>query len=159
MIRRVLYSLKRQYGGNIVVYQGTSVADAKTGLLTQTSTSTGINRAIVLPVQMTREARQALSGASSNASLSRGWGGVESGKRLFIIDRSDAPTLIVTMSDWIGYDGRKYSIEILEEYEYEAAWLITGKEMVGDLITGSVHTLTSNSDISLQAGTNTVLES
>ena len=32
-------------------------------------------------------------------------------------------------TDWVGYNGRKYAIENYEEYEFDAAYLITGKEL------------------------------
>ena len=136
-IRRVLYALKRQYGGSVVVYQnGVVTTDAKTGEVVRTKTATRIHRAIVLPVTLSREVKQSISLISANKQMVMG-GGFESGKRLFIIERRDCPRLVLKESDWLVYHGRKYSIENFEEYEFDAAYIIHGKELVGESIGGA----------------------
>jgi len=155
-IRRVLYALKRQYGGTITIYQnGTVTADTKTGAVSRTKTATKIHRAVILPVKISREVKQSISVISANKSLVGG-GGWEAGKRVFIVDRRDASTLSLKESDWIGFNGRKFAIENFEEYEFDAAYVITGKEVkgeplgvLGSIITESVTdtvSLASNSD-------------
>jgi hypothetical protein len=153
-IQRVLYALKRQYGGAIVVYQNQSVAtDPKTGEVTRTKTAVRIQRAVVLPVTISREVKQAISVISANKMAVSGGSGFETGKRLFIIDRRDAPTLTLTASDWIGYDGRRYAIESFEEYEFSSAWIVVGKALIGeDLGVGG-------SIVEQSAATNVVLTS
>ena len=132
-IQRVLYALKRQYGGAIVVYQNQSVAtDPKTGEVTRTKTAVRIQRAVVLPVTVSREVKQAISVISANKMAVSGGSGFETGKRLFIIDLRDAPNLTLTASDWIGYDGRRYAIESFEEYEFSSAWIVVGKALIGE---------------------------
>jgi len=131
-IRRVLYSLKRQYGGSVVVYQnGVVTTDAKTGEVTRTKTATRIHRAIVLPVTLSREVKQSISLISANKQMVTG-GGFESGKRLFIIERRDCPNLVLHKSDWLAYNGRRYAIETYEEYEFDVAYIVTGKELPGE---------------------------
>jgi len=131
-IRRTLYALKRQYGGSVVVYQnGAVTADTKTGDVARTKTATRIHRAIVLPVTVSREVKQSISLISANKQMVTG-GGFESGKRLFIIERRDCPSLVLHKTDWLAYNGRKYSIENYEEYEFDAAYIITGKELPGE---------------------------
>ena len=132
-VQRVLYALKRQFGGAIVVYQNQSVAtDPKTGEVTRTKTAVRIQRAVVLPVTVSREVKQAISVISANKMAVSGGSGFETGKRLFIIDRRDAPNLTLTASDWIGYDGRRYAIESFEEYEFSSAWIVVGKALIGE---------------------------
>lgn len=131
-IRRVLYALKRQYGGSVVVYQnGVVTTDAKTGEVTRTKTATRIHRAIVLPVTLSREVKQSISLIFANKQMVTG-GGFESGKRLFIIERRDCPSLVLHKSDWLAYNGRKYAIDTFEEYEFDVAYIITGKELPGE---------------------------
>jgi hypothetical protein len=131
-IRRVLYALKRQYGGSIVVYQnGVVTTDTKTGEVARTKTATRIHRAIVLPVTVNREVKQSISLISANKQMVTG-GGFESGKRLFIIERRDCPNLVLHKTDWLAYNGRRYAIENYEEYEFDAAYIITGKELPGE---------------------------
>ena len=133
-IRRVLYALKRQYGGSIVVYQnGAVTTDTKTGEVARTKTATRIQRAIVLPVTLSREVKQSISLISANKQMVTG-GGFESGKRLFIIERRDCPNLVLHKTDWLAYNSRKYAIENFQEYEFDAAYIIHGKELVGEAV-------------------------
>jgi len=155
-IRRVLYALKRQYGGAIVVYQnGTVTTDTKTGDVTRTKTATRIHRAVVLPATVSREVKQSISLISANKQLVTG-GGFEAGKRLFIIERRDCPCLVLHASDWVAYNGRRYAIENYEEYEFDAAYIITGKELPGESlgVAGSVVDLSAGNTVALgsQAG-------
>jgi hypothetical protein len=153
-IRRVLYALKRQYGGTIVVYQnGTVTTDAKTGEVTRTKTATRIHRAVVLPETISREVKQSISLISANKQMVTG-GGFEAGKRLFIIERRDCPNLVLKESDWLVYHGRKYAIENFEEYEFDAAYIIHGKELVGESIGGGAMVADASSDVAMiaQAG-------
>jgi len=150
-IRRVLYALKRQYGGTIVVYQnGTVTTDTKTGETTRTKTATRIQRAVVLPETISREVKQSISLISANKQMVTG-GGYEAGKRLFIVERRDCPHLVLKESDWLVYHGRKYSIENFEEYEFEAAYIIHGKELVGEAISGGATVTEANNALTLAA--------
>ena len=154
-IHRVLYALKRQYGGSIVVYQnGVVTTDAKTGEVARTKTATRIQRAVILPVKVSAEVKHTVALISANKQMLTGaGGGFESGQRLFIIERRDCPSLVLHKTDWVAYNGRKYAIENYEEYEFDAAYIITGKEMLGesagvpgsvaDLVTGSTMVMDS----------------
>jgi len=148
-IRRVLYALKRQYGGTVVVYQnGAVTTDAKTGDVTRTKTATRIHRAVVLPETISREVKQSISLISANKQMVTG-GGFEAGKRLFIVERRDCPNLALKQSDWLVYHGRKYAIENFEEYEFEAAYIIHGKELVGESIGGGATTAEADTGLTL----------
>jgi len=152
-IRRVLYALKRQYGGTVVVYQnGTVTTDTKTGETTRTKTATRIHRAIVLSETISREVKQSISLISANKQMVTG-GGFEAGKRLFIIERRDCPNLVLKQSDWLVYHGRKYAIENFEEYEFETAYVIHGKELVGEAVgvAGSIHEGSATDALTLSA--------
>jgi hypothetical protein len=150
-IRRVLYAMKRQYGSTIIVYQnGTVTTDTKTGQVARTKTATRIQRAIVLPVTISREVKQSISLISANKQMVTG-GGFEAGKRLFIIERRDCPNLVLKESDWLVYHGRKYSIENFEEYEFDVAYIIHGKELVGESIGGGATTAEASDTLTLSA--------
>jgi len=152
-IRRVLYALKRQYGGGIVIYQNSVVTtDTKTGEVTRTKTATRIQRAVVLPVTISRELKQSISLISANKQFVTG-GSYESGKRLFIVERRDCPSLVLAESDWLAYNSRKYAIENFEEYEFDAAYVIHGKELKGEALgeVGSVLEVATGNDLSLHS--------
>jgi hypothetical protein len=72
---------------------------------------------------------------------------------LFIIERRDAPNLVLEASDWIGYNGRKYAIENFEEYEFDAAYIVTGKEMPGETlgVEGSIVEIDASNDLTLNS--------
>ena len=57
---------------------------------------------------------------------------------MFIVDRRDVPDLDLksfepTMDDWIVYKGLKYQIKHFNEFEFDSAWVFTGKAVLGDV--------------------------
>jgi len=124
--------MKREYGNPITVYQlGTAVTDYETGNKTSTQNSVYIRRAVVLPVSLTRNAVQSISVISANKRVMQG-GTFDPGLRKFIIDRKDVPsTFTIKQDDWIVYDGKRYDIKTVEEYEYQTAWLVHAKYIEG----------------------------
>ena len=116
MLNCQLYMLKRQFGGPIVLFHLLDSDTApQTGEATQTTEATPIARAIILPVELTREANKQSS--------------YDTGTRTFIIDYRDAPD--VAKDDWIVYGNGKYAIESVETYEL-AAWVVVGKQLIGE---------------------------
>jgi len=94
--------------------------------------------------------------SANKQMLTGAGGGFESGQRLFIIERRDCPSLVLHKTDWVAYNGRKYAIENYEEYEFDVAYIITGKELVGESIgvAGSIVDLSVGDALALdsQAG-------
>ena len=44
------------------------------------------------------------------------------------------PTLTtLTADDWIVYQGRKYQVSEVEAFEFDAGWIVTAKELVGEV--------------------------
>jgi hypothetical protein len=133
-IQQALYMLKRQYGGTIDIYtNGGSATDVRTGVKTVTKTITRVLRAIVLPVKINRDVVRSISAISANKEFVMG-GGYDTGTREFIVDRRDTPNLpTLNEDDWLIYRKRKYQIKTFEEFEFEAGWVITAKELVGEV--------------------------
>ncbi|KPK52073.1 MAG: hypothetical protein AMS22_09860 [Thiotrichales bacterium SG8_50] len=131
-IRRTLYSLKRQYGGRVDVYKlGAAATDYETGVKTYTRTVTTVRKAIVLPVQIKREVVQGISAISANKMFVYG-GTYDAGTRTFILDTRDLPdSYEIVMDDWLTYNGRRYDIKSISEFEQHTAWIIVGKEVKG----------------------------
>jgi hypothetical protein len=131
-IRRTLYSLKRQYGGRVNVYKLNSTdTDYETGEKTYDRTMITVQKCIVLPVQIKRETVQTISHISANKAFVYG-GSYDAGTRTFIIDTRDLPNdYEVTDDDWLVYDGRRYDIKSISEFEQHTAWVIIGKEVKG----------------------------
>lgn len=153
-IRRTLYALKRQYGGAVIIYQnGAVTTDTKTGEVTRLKTATRIQRAVVLPVTISWLVKQSISLISANKQMVMG-GSYAAGKRLFIVERRDCPQLVLHESDWLVYNSRKYAIENFDEYEFDAAYIIHGKEVKGEAIgvPGSVVALAATNTLTLASG-------
>lgn len=131
-MRAVLYSLKREYGGRIDLYNlGAVTSNAKTGARTVEKSVTVIKRAIILPADVARREVRGISLISANKSLVMG-GGYDSSVRVFIVDQRDAPGLSLSKDDWVVYDGKKYQIHDFDEFEFDTCWLITAKALLGE---------------------------
>jgi len=131
-IRQNIRALKAEYGGPITVYQLASVdTDYDTGAKTETHNSVYVPRAVVLPVSLSRNVIQTISMISANKQLVAG-GTHDQGLRIFIIDRSDVPsTYELHPDDWLVYDGKRYDVKKVDEYEYRTAWLVHTKAIEG----------------------------
>ena len=131
-IRRTLYSLKRQYGSRVDVYQLNSAeTDYKTGVKTVSKTVYVVRKCIVLPVKIAREVVKTISQVSANKAFVYG-GYYDAGTRQFIIDARDLPdSFTFTNDDWIVYDRRRYDIKSIEEFEQHTAWVLVCKEVLG----------------------------
>lgn len=133
-VQLALYSLKRQYGGPIVVYHLlSSTADTRTGRASHRYLATRIGRAAILPVKITREVLHNVSIIGANRQMVVG-GGFDTGKQLFIIDRRDAPALVLEKDDWIAYQGCKYAIAEIDGLEFGSAYVVTGKKLLGETV-------------------------
>lgn len=133
-MRMALYALKKDYGAPIDIYKLTSsTTDVRTGEKVVTKTVTHVRRAIVLPSKIDRIAQQTISVISANKEFVTG-GTYDSGQRDFIIDRRDVPALPeLTADDWIVFNRRKYQVKSTEAFEYDAGWVITARELVGEV--------------------------
>lgn len=131
LVRNCIYQLKREYGGEITLYQLTAATtDRATGVKTETHNSIFIPRVVVLPASVKREVIQSISAISANKKLVMG-GSIDIGTRVFIIDRLDAPGYTITNDDWIVYEHVRYDIKSVEEFEQSTAWLISAKAQEG----------------------------
>jgi hypothetical protein len=147
-IDQTLYMMKRQYGGTICIYQmGDMTVNHLTGVKTVPKTVTIIKRAIILPVKVSREVVKNISVISANKAFIVG-GNFDTGTRMFIIEQTDAPGLTLGESDWIVYRDRRYEIKSFEEYEFDKAWVVIGKQIKGD-IPSQIYTLAADNLIRL----------
>lgn len=133
-MRMALYSLKRDYGASIDIYKLVdSTTDVRTGEKQITKTVTHVRRAIVVPTKIDRIAQQTISLISANKEFVTG-GHWDASQRDFIIDRRDVPSLPeLTADDWIVFNNRKYQVKTVEAFEYDAGWVITARELVGEV--------------------------
>ncbi len=154
MIQQTLYSLKRQYGGTVSVYRlNNAETDVRTGRKQIDKDVFVVRRAIVLPVTVSRSVIQSISQISANKAFVYG-GSFDSGLRKFIIDARDLPGgFEFTNDDWLVYNGRRYEIKTISEFEFRAAWIIVGKELMGRTAE-QVHLVAADSLLGLATGAN-----
>jgi hypothetical protein len=127
-----LYSLKRQYGGPIVIYRLlNSAVDDETGEVTTNTLSYRVYRAIILPATMTRELLKDLASTPAIKQLMAG-GGYDRSRRVFIVDRRDVRDLTISLEDWLVWNGGKFQFEKIEELEFDTGWVITGHVLLGE---------------------------
>jgi len=138
-VLNTLYMLKRRYGGDFDLYRRgpDGATNHKTGVVTVDKTNIPIKRGIILPAKVIRESVQTLSIISANKAFVIG-GTYDSSTRMFIVDRRDVPNLELkdfqpTPDDWIVYKGRKYEITHFTEFEFDSAWVFTGRAVLGDV--------------------------
>ncbi len=133
-IRQALYQLKKDYGAPIDIYKlVSSTTNVRTGTKTITKTVTHVRRAVVIPARIDRVAQQSISLISANKQFVSG-GTYDASQRDFIIDRHDVRTLPeLTADDWIIYNRRKYQVKTVEAFEVDAGWVITARELVGEV--------------------------
>ena len=132
LIRQSLYALKRQYGGAIEVYRlEDAETDLRTGKKTVCKSVFPIRRAVILPAQLQREVIQSISQISANKKFVQG-GTFDRGHRNFIVDARDLPCgFEFTGDDWIVFRSRRYEIKQVFEFEFQAGWVVTGREILG----------------------------
>lgn len=150
-IQAVIYKLKRLYGGEIFLYRnGDPVTDLTTGVKTWTDrTVLRINRAIILPVTLTKEQIQSISLISSDKKFVYGGTHVR-GARRFYVDRRDLPSgYEIESDDFIVYDDKQYQIKNLQDTEFDAMYEILGVAVEG-VIPQRVHELSGKHILDFQ---------
>lgn len=153
-IRQTLYTLKRMFGSTIYLSKKTNVdTNYTTGVKTQNEWTWRINRAVVMPVSITREALQSISMISANKQFMYG-GTYDIGTRIFIIDAQDTPRdLTIETDDWLVYNDKRYQIKVREELEQATGWIVTAREVEGiNTPVVFVHTPISVSEIATNGG-------
>ena len=148
-IRQSLYQLKKDYGAPIDIYVlVSSDTDVRTGMKRVAKKVTHVRRAIVVPSRIDRVAQQTISIISANKQFVTG-GHYDVSQRDFIIDRRDIPALPeLTADDWIVYNRRKYQVKTVEAFEVDAGWVITARELVGE-VPEQIFTLRAESRLEL----------
>jgi hypothetical protein len=136
--------MKAGYGGPITLYKLISVStDRATGTKTAGHLSLPIDRAVVLPDMLSRNHVQTISIISANKQVVQG-GTYDPGIRRFIIDRSDAPAWELDQDDWLVYDGARFDIKTIEDFEQNTAWLVTAKHVRGAIVHEDIYQTVSH---------------
>lgn len=148
-IRSALYSLGQEYGaGPLSVYTNLgTTTDTKSGVKVVNRSVTIIEKVIVLPAKLNRDLVQTISMISANKSFVYG-GSYDSLARNFIVDRKHLTLASLTLNDWLVFDGQKYEIKRIDEFQYETAWVVLARQLVGE-IPEQIHPLATDHRLSL----------
>jgi hypothetical protein len=121
-----LYLLKREFGGAIDIYKLlTSETSARTGQKAVTTNVYHVARAVILPSGYSRVRAPGSKDTRGSRDVSL---------RDFIVDRKDVRGLTtLTADDWIVYRGSKYQVKEVESAEFDSGWVITAKELKGEI--------------------------
>jgi hypothetical protein len=131
-MRLAMYVHKRRNGATVFVRRKVTVAtDPQTGQSEWTVKTWKLKRVVILPARSMREDKRNVGALAANRAIVQG-GGYDTGARRFLIDRRDVPPdLVLQKDDWLVFNDRHYDIEVIESYEFDTAWQVTAKELVG----------------------------
>lgn len=127
-ISNVLYRMKRRYGlpVNFIKLLSETV-DLETGIKSQQRDSLMISRVIVLPSLIHREFFYDLAWITGNKDFTYG-GQTLTDERKFIVDRNDLGEWVLAVDDSLIYDGKRFDIREVNEFESRLGYLVTAKE-------------------------------
>lgn len=127
-IKEVIYSLKRDYGGPIDIYQNVDiVVDRATGQQTMSKNKWHVNRAIRLPRGIHRDAIFTSTGKTAFAYGNE----IQLADRQIIVDLKDLPPGF-KMGDenwYVIMDKQRFEVKSVEEYDNNAALYIILKQL------------------------------
>lgn len=129
LIKRVLYTLKRQHGVPVTLMQRTSsTVDLPTGNKTVAYRSIDIARALELPDVSQRKFAYDLAFIFANRSFTYG-AHFDIGMKRFLIDQSDMGTFQLKLDDYIIFNNKRYEVKQLEEVGQGRAFDVTAVEV------------------------------
>jgi hypothetical protein len=132
--------MKRRYGLPATLIRIVSEdVDLGTGVKTQVRDSLQISRVIILPSTIKREFFYDLAWITGNKDFTYG-GDTLTGSRKFVIDRNDLGTWSVKVEDALIYDGNRYDVQEVDEFENRLGYLITARESTSVPVNNIVET-------------------
>lgn len=137
MIRQVMYRMKFRYGCKVRLLRRTNVSvDRATGDKTMTIEGLYIRRALVLPNTVHREFFYDLAFIASNKNFTYG-GQVGTAERRVVFDKkslriSAGVYWTLEVGQWFLSEGKRYEVKEISQFEEAEAWLVTGKQSLGE---------------------------
>jgi hypothetical protein len=154
-MRRAIYALKRKFPQSVVLCRTTGTStDVSTGRQTETLVKSTIKRAVFLPARALRDFAYDLSFIAANKNFTYG-GLYDHTKRVVLIDRRDVDSsFVVDLNMHVIFDGRRYEVKELREYEEQEVILLVIDSLSGaPLMDHHDESVSTNMDIQ---GSNTV---
>lgn len=156
MVSKVLYSLKRKYLARVIIHRRLSeTVDLSTGVKTPVIQDWEIERAILLPNDLSRKFVYDLTFIASNKNFTYG-GTFDTGERRLILDANEVPVgFIPNRDDYIVYLSDRYEISDIGTFGENKGWILKIKTLTGAPVE-AVHshhvrsTLHLNSEVELE---------
>lgn len=155
-IRRILYSLKKRYGGHVTFHRDSEQLDLKTGKKIVTKEIFQISKAIILPNDIQQKFVYDLSFIANNKEFTTG-GIFDTGPRRVILDSKDLNGYVPQDRDYFTFDGVRYNVVRFSRFEFNTGYIITGQEVQGAPV-HEVHSVTPNSRCIFSDSVSEVLE-
>lgn len=132
-IRNVLYQLKRRYPGSIdIMRRTTNAVDTATGRKSVDLRGVHVDRAIVLPSNVSRAALFDRTYIANDRDFAYGTN-FDVTVRTFIIDRLDLPAdFEITIGDYIVHQSVRYNVQKSQKFEEDAGFIVLAKETLAE---------------------------
>lgn len=130
-IQRILYSLKRGYGFPLTLHKvSEETYDTETGKRIATIQVCKIKRAIILPSVLQAKFEFDLAYIAANRNFTYG-GTYDTSLKKVIIDARDLSNFKIELEDYFIFEGRRWQVSQINEFEFKTAFFIVGKEVKG----------------------------
>lgn len=136
-ISAVVYRLKRRYGVPIqIVKRVSNSVNIETGQKSLVKAFVNVRRAIVLPTREHREFYYDLAFIAAAKNFTYG-AHIDVTERRFILDRKDLRGWAVEVGQWIVYQGQRYDVKEVSDFEEDRSYYVLAKQSVASA-TGEV---------------------
>jgi hypothetical protein len=130
-IRKALYSLKQEYGFEVTFYNITSESvDYKTGQRANVTSHLNVRKVIILPRKLTSKFEFDLAYIAAGKNMTYG-GLYQTGTRKLIVDRRDVGDFEIKVDGYFTWEGKRYQIDSVEDFELNTGWVIVGRVVEG----------------------------
>jgi hypothetical protein len=130
-IRKVLYSLKKEYGFAVTFYNVTSEdVDYKTGVRENVTDHLNVRKVIILPRNLKQKFEFDLAYVAAGKNMTYG-GLYNTGTRKLIVDRRDVGDFEIKVDGYFTWENQRYQIAEVEDFELNTGWVIVGRVVEG----------------------------
>lgn len=128
LVRRVIYSLKRRFGLKVeILYLISTSTNVETGKVTNVRGKRTVQKAILLPTKIHKEFAFDLAYIAASKNFTMGSTYTTSERKL-IIDRRDLRDFEIKVGMWFVFEGKRYDVKQVEEFEHNAGYIITAEQ-------------------------------
>lgn len=129
-IWRVLYTLKKRYGGAVTFVRDTESLNTRTGKKTVTKTTKDVRRAIILPNTQVQKFVYDLSYIANAKNFT--YGAIfDTSTRKLILDSRDLGTYVPQQRDYFTFENDRWNVIEVHKFEFNTGYLVVGQRVEG----------------------------